>query len=135
MPRPRSEGRPRRLVLIVEDHPDTQSAVAEVLEDLGWDVAVASDGDLALHIMRDRRPDVVYLDLNLPHISGYEVCEEMRTDPALRNIPVVMTSARVTVDVRANSLEAGADVYVAKPYDVDHLVSLMEDLLASRSAV
>jgi CheY-like chemotaxis protein len=126
--------RARRLILIVEDHPDTQSAVAEVLESRGWDVAVASDGHTALKIMREHHPELVYLDLNLPHISGYEVCEQMKTDPALKDIPVLMTSASVTPGVHAFSLDAGADAYVPKPYDFNKLAVMIEELVASRNA-
>src|SRR4051794_4740464 len=85
--------RRRRLVLVVEDHPDTQSALAAHLEEQGWEVAVASDGDSALRIARDRRPDLVCLDVNLPAMSGYDVCEQIRTDPALETAKVLMLSA------------------------------------------
>ena len=133
VPRPPNEVR-HRLILIVEDHPDTQSAVAELLIERGWNVALASDGDIALHSMRENRPELVCLDLNLPNISGYDVCEAMRSDPLLKDIPVLMTSARVTLDVRANSIEAGADVYLAKPFDFDDLAARIEELVASRPA-
>jgi two-component system chemotaxis response regulator CheY len=134
VPRPRNEVRRHRLILVVEDHPDTQSAVAELLIERGWDVSLASDGDIALHSMRENRPELVCLDLNLPNISGYDVCEAMRSDPLLKDIPVLMTSARVTLDVRANSIEAGADVYLAKPFDFDDLAARIEALVASRPA-
>jgi DNA-binding response OmpR family regulator len=120
-----------RLVLVVEDHPDTQSAVAEHLAQLGFEVAVASDGLSALALIRERRPTIVYLDLNLPHISGYDVCEQIRADPELQNVAILMTSARGTLDVRAHALEAGADAYVPKPYSLEQLVSHLERLKPS----
>ena len=117
-----------RLVLVVEDHPDTQSAVAEHLAESGFEVAVASDGLAALEFVRERHPQVVYLDLNLPHISGYDVCEQIRADPALADIVIVMTSARGSLDVRAHALEAGADAYVPKPYSLERLLAQVNDL-------
>jgi len=116
------------LVLIVEDHPDTQSMVAEHLTGRGFEVVVAADGITAMQIVRDRRPRLVYLDLNLPHISGYDVCEQIRADPELEDIAILMTSARHTVDVHAYSLEAGADVYMPKPYNFEELTDQVERL-------
>jgi DNA-binding response OmpR family regulator len=115
-------------VLVVEDHPDTQSAVAEHLSESGFEVAVASDGLAALAMIRERRPTLVYLDLNLPHISGYDVCEQIRADPELEDVFILMTSARGTLDVRAHALEAGANAYVPKPYSLEQLVSHLERL-------
>jgi DNA-binding response OmpR family regulator len=122
----------RRLVLVVEDDPDVQALAAEHLTQRGFDVALAADGHTALRILRESRPELVYLDLNLPHISGYDVCEQIRNDPALRDIAVIMTSARCTFDVRAHALDAGADVYLPKPYDIEELSERIEELLARR---
>jgi DNA-binding response OmpR family regulator len=121
-----------RSALVVEDHPDTQSALAAHLEQNGWEVAVASDGEEALRIARKCRPRLICVDLNLPNISGYDVCEQIRDDPVLEWAIVIMVSARTSVDVRANSLEAGADAYVAKPYDADKLLALVEHLCRHR---
>jgi DNA-binding response OmpR family regulator len=115
-------------VLVVEDHPDTQSAVAEQLAECGFEVAVASDGIEALRMIREKRPALVYLDLNLPHISGYDVCEQIRADPELADVVILMTSARGTLDVRAHALEAGANAYVPKPYSLEQILSHVEQL-------
>jgi two-component system phosphate regulon response regulator PhoB len=131
---PAGDGQTRRLVLIVEDDPDVQEAAAEHLTERGFEVVLASDGDTALQIVRERRPAIVYLDLNLPHISGYDVCEAVRTDPTLSDVAILMTSARGSIDVRAYSLEAGADAYLPKPYDLDELSDRIEELLAQRKA-
>ena len=76
----------RHLVLIVEDHPDTQSALAEVFEQNGYETVVASDGDAGLRIVREKHPALVCLDLHLPRISGHEVCEQIRKDPSLSDV-------------------------------------------------
>jgi CheY-like chemotaxis protein len=123
---------PPRLALVVEDDPDTQSALAAYLEQDGWEIELASDGDDALRITRERRPELVCLDLNLPDISGYDVCERIRSDPALAGTIIVMMSARATIDVRAYSLEAGADAYLAKPYELEELSATIERFFATR---
>lgn len=123
-------GLPRgQLVLIVEDHDDTQTCVAEQLADYGFEVATASDGESALRLMRERRPALVYLDMNLPNVSGYDVCEQIRSDPALQDIPVVMTSAHTTINVHASCIEAGADAFVPKPFHLDTFAEMIERMV------
>ena len=122
-----------RIVLVVEDHPDTQSAVAVHLSMQGFEVLVASDGETALQLARARRPSLVYIDLCLPRISGYEVCERIRADAELGGIVILMTSAGGAVEKQAHSLEAGADIYLPKPFDLEELTEYIEASLASRS--
>ena len=114
-----------QLVLVVEDHEDTQTCVAEQLADYGFEVLTASDGESALDLIRERRPAVVYLDMNLPNVSGYDVCEQIRADPSLQDIPVVMTSAQTSVSVRAACIEAGADAFVPKPFHLDAFAEML----------
>jgi DNA-binding response OmpR family regulator len=123
----------RGLVLVVEDEPDIQSLVAEHLIDAGFDVCLASDGEVALRIIRERLPALVCLDLNLPRISGYEVCEQIRADPELEGISILITSARNSLDVRVFSLEAGADAYLIKPYALTDLADEIDRLFAVRA--
>ena len=92
-------------------------------------MAVAADGDAGLRLARARRPDLVYLDLNLPKASGFEICEVIRADPILKDVVILMTSARGTVDVHAYSIEAGANAYLAKPYGLDRLTEMLDDLI------
>jgi CheY-like chemotaxis protein len=108
-----------QLVLVVEDHEDTQTCVAEQLTDSGFEVMTASDGEAAMRLIRERRPALVYLDMNLPNVSGYDVCEQIRADPSLQDIPIVMTSAQKSVSIRAACIEAGADAFVPKPFQLD----------------
>jgi CheY-like chemotaxis protein len=122
-----------QLVLVVEDHEDTQTCVAEQLADYGFEVVTASDGESAMRLIRERRPALVYLDMNLPNLSGYDVCEQIRTDPSLQDIPVVMTSAQTSISVRASCIEAGADAFVPKPFQLDRFAEMIGRMVA-RSA-
>jgi two-component system phosphate regulon response regulator PhoB len=119
-----------QLVLVVEDHEDTQTCVAQLLEDYGFEVATASDGESAMRLIRERRPALVYLDMNLPNLSGYDVCEQIRTDPLLQDIPVVMTSAQTSVSVHASCIEAGADAFVPKPFQLDVFAEMIGRMIA-----
>jgi DNA-binding response OmpR family regulator len=76
----------------------------------------------------------VCLDLNLPRISGYEVCEQIRMDPAVKDIAILMTSARTSLDIKVFSLEAGADSYLAKPYPLHRLTDEIEELFEMRES-
>ena len=121
-----------RLVLLVEDNPDIQSMVAEHLLEAGFDVCLAQDGEIAMQVIRERLPGVVCLDLNLPRISGYDVCEQIRADLTLQHISILITSARNSLDVRVFSLEAGADAYLTKPYAMKQLTDEIERLFELR---
>ena len=84
-------------------------------------------------MVRERHPGVVCLDLNLPRISGYDVCEQIRADPAIQDISILMTSARRSLDVRVFSLEAGADAYLTKPFGMEQLTVEIERLFELRA--
>ena len=121
-----------RLVLVVEDDPDIRSLVAEHLLAVGFDVCRAQNGEIAMQMIRERLPGVVCLDLNLPRISGYDVCEQVRADVAIKDISILITSARNSLDVRVFSLEAGADAYLTKPYGLKQLTDEIERLFELR---
>lgn len=129
---PLPAGDPRRLILVVEDEPDIRSLVAEHLIAAGYDVCLASDGETAMQLVRERHPGLVCLDLNLPRISGYDVCEQIRTDAAGSDIAILMTSARNSLDIKVFSLEAGADAFLAKPYALKRLTDEIEELFELR---
>jgi two-component system phosphate regulon response regulator PhoB len=119
----------RRLVLFVDDEPSLRKTVTSHLTSLGMDVVAIGDGDSALEAMRKRPPDLVCLDVKLPKISGYEVCEQIRSDPAFDDVVVLMTSHRVSLEARAYSYEAGANAYLGKPYTMDQLARAVRRLL------
>jgi DNA-binding response OmpR family regulator len=123
---------PKPLVLIVEDHPDTQSVVAEAFEENGYETVVAFDGDMGLAIVRERHPALVCLDLNLPRISGHDVCERIREDPSLQDVAILMMSAGRTPETHAHALEAGADMYLPNPFDTEALLAAAKELTAAR---
>ena len=122
------------LILVVEDHADTQACVAEQLADRGFEVVTASDGESAMRSIRERRPALVYLDMNLPTLSGYDVCEQLRADSSFQDLPIVMTSAQTSITVRAACMDAGADAFVPKPFQLDAFANLIESMIARSNA-
>jgi DNA-binding response OmpR family regulator len=117
------------LVLFVDDEPVLRKNVIAHLTSLGMEVVAVGDGDAALDALRERTPDLVCLDVDLPRISGYEVCEAIRSDPALDGVVVLMTCRRVSLEARAFSYEAGANAYLGKPYTMDRLAKEVRRLL------
>jgi DNA-binding response OmpR family regulator len=117
------------LVLCADDDEDILSLVSLRLERAGFRVARAVDGDQALTLARELRPDVAVLDVMMPKRSGVEVLTELRADPALAATRVILLSARVQDSDVDRGLGAGADAYLAKPFKAAELVTMVERLL------
>jgi CheY-like chemotaxis protein len=106
---------PRSLVLVVEDEPETRKLLRKYLEKLGLDVLEAATGKAALAVLETHLPALVCLDLMLPEISGYDVCERIRAAPRMQGMPVLVISARSQPSDRALAEELGATAYLIKP--------------------
>lgn len=107
-------------VLVVEDEPNIADFIRRGLIYKGYEVDVAHSGEQALDLARERPPDLVILDLMLPGMDGLEVCRRMR---AADNVPIIMLTARDATSDKVEGLEAGADDYVAKPFEFDELLA------------
>jgi CheY-like chemotaxis protein len=115
------------LALIVEDDPDTLALEKEILEDAGFIVLTANNGEDGIRFARERRPSVILLDLALPTASGFDVLKTLKSSPVTANIPVLLISAYVMlVD---NCLARGASACVQKPFDIDDLVAQVKHAL------
>jgi DNA-binding response OmpR family regulator len=95
----------------------------------GFEVAVANDGDAALAMVAEFRPDLVLLDVMMPKKSGYEVCQQMRADPSLAGIKVLMLTAKGRESEVAKGIALGADAYVTKPFSTKDLVARVKAML------
>ncbi len=113
-------------ILIVDDEPNIREVVGLYLRREGYTVVEASDGEEALELYRQDRPDLVVLDLVLPKLGGLEVCRRIQSE---RRVPLIMLSARGEEEDRALGFEAGADDYVVKPFRPRDLVARVAALL------
>ena len=118
LPTQAPEGAPR--VLVVDDNSDLRNFLARHLGSR-YGVETAADGADALVAMHRRRPDLVVSDVMMPGIDGYELCRRAREDPALRNVPVILLTAKAGQDALVEGLEVGADDYVTKPFSLREL--------------
>ena len=116
-------------VLVVEDEPAQREVLAYNLENEGFTVTQADNGEDALLLVREEIPDVIVLDWMMPRLSGLEVCRRLKIDAQTREIPVIMLSARSEEVDKVRGLETGADDYVIKPYSVLELMARVRSQL------
>ena len=116
-------------ILIVDDEPNIVLSLEFLMEQSGFEVAVARDGDEALAQMANFQPDLVLLDIMLPKKNGYEVCQEIRATPHWAGVRVLMLSAKGRELEVSKGLALGADGYVTKPFSTRELISQVRRLL------
>lgn len=114
----------KRRVLIIEDDQDIARSIGYNLErDGGFEVNIATSGEQGLERLFEHPPDLLILDLNLPHMSGFEICRRLRREEATSNVPVIMLTARVSEADKVLGLDLGADDYVTKPFSMRELMA------------
>ncbi len=116
-------------ILIVDDEPGVVVAIQFLMEQQGYTVLVAERGEDALDLIYRHKPDLVLLDIMLPGISGWEVCEIIRLNPDCRTVKIVFLTARGDEAEIARGLALGADAYITKPFNNDHLIAKVNALL------
>ena len=116
-------------ILIADDLPDLLQALKETLEKEGFTVTAVEDGRSALDSIRDNPPDIAVLDLKMPRMTGFDVCRELRNDPLLENLPIIILSAAGTRDSKVAGLDLGADDFITKPTDVHELLARIRMIL------
>ncbi|WP_284265111.1 phosphate regulon transcriptional regulator PhoB [Roseicyclus amphidinii] len=117
------------MVLVVEDEPAQREVLAYNIQAEGYQVVTAEAGDEALDIVRETPPDVIVLDWMLPHVSGIEVCRQLKMGGETARIPIIMLSARSEEVDKIRGLETGADDYVTKPYSLAELLARLRTQL------
>lgn len=114
-------------LMIVEDEAHLAEVVADNLELEGWQVEVARDGQSALQQIRKSRPEMVILDIMLPHMDGFQVCQTLRREG--NHVPILFLTARNSRDDRIKGLESGGDDYLTKPFEMQELVLRVRAIL------
>ena len=122
-------------ILVVDDDPDYRDLLCFNFEHAGFIVNTAVDGDDALIKVHLLVPDLILLDVMMPDVDGFTVCEILRRDPATANVPIIMLTALNSQLSRMRGMETGATDYFAKPFDIKKLIARIEDLLHLKPAV
>ena len=112
-----------RRILVVDDDREVVRLIRAYLEQAGFEVLTAYDGEAAVHMLRREQPDLLLLDLMLPGRDGWDITRLVRADPALAHLPIIMLTARVDDTDKIVGLELGADDYVTKPYNPREVVA------------
>jgi CheY-like chemotaxis protein len=119
-------------VLVVDDEADSLEIMRMILENEGYEVQTASDGQEALSKISQQKLDLIFLDVKMPKLDGYELCRKLKRDPETTKIPVVMHSASGSEKTRAYAHEAGADGFMFKPFTMKKLVGIVKKHLGDR---
>ncbi len=119
----------KRSVLVVDDEPNIVLSLEFLLRQAGYEVRVARSGEEAVTAIAARAPDLIVLDVMMPTLDGYHVCETIRADPKLRSVRILMLTAKSRDVEREKALALGADDYITKPFSTRELVERVKTIL------
>ncbi|HEX9861125.1 MAG TPA: response regulator [Nitrospirota bacterium] len=116
-------------ILVVDDEMHIIRIVKYKLESAGYEVLTALNGEDAIRIAKEQKPGLIFLDIMMPGLNGYEVCTRLKNDPATRDIIIIMLSAKGQEADKIKGLEVGVDEYITKPFSPQDLLDRARDLL------
>jgi CheY-like chemotaxis protein len=117
-------------IMVVDDEPDIRAILSKILNKRGYEVDLYESAEEAIEKLRSGdRPDLIILDLMMPGMSGIEACRVIKSDPTLKDIPVIILTVMVEPETKEESREAGADAHVDKPINMAKLFHTIESLL------
>jgi DNA-binding response OmpR family regulator len=128
-----SEATTPKRILVVEDEDNIAVALDYLMSREGYEQRRTATGAGAVDLIRDMRPDLVLLDVMLPEVSGYEICQNVRMDPALNDVKILMMTARGSAMERRKGLAMGADGFISKPFELKALRAEVRRILAGDS--
>lgn len=118
-----------KTILVVDDDPQAQEYLRDVLEKAGYRVSIAEDGRKALRMVVEQRPDLVLLDIMMPEVHGYSVCHQIKSNEATKGTKVVFLSAKSFPADRRQAEQVGADGFITKPISSQELLEALRPLL------
>ena len=122
-------------IMVVDDSISIRQVISRLIEDQGWEVHTAKDGIDALDKLREDRPDLIVLDIEMPRMNGYEFLGAVKTQSGYEDIPVVMLTSRATAKHREKARSLGANGFVVKPYKDDEFIDLIKKLTGDSTLI
>lgn len=119
----------RKRILFIEDEKDMMEMLTFRLEAAGFEVIQAYDGQEGLDKAYAQNPDLILLDLMLPKVEGYKVCQQLKSDEKYKRIPIAILTARASEKEKKLGYECGAEAYIAKPFEPEELMDKIKELL------
>lgn len=121
----------QKKVIIADDNENIREALTYLLEDEGFELSLAKDGAEALAKVRQIVPDVLLLDIMMPGMNGYEVCSAVKNDPLLKQVYIIMLTAKGQITEQEHGKEVGADEYIVKPFSPMEILSKIKKITKS----
>lgn len=125
----KANSRIEKNILVVDDEPDVTELLNYKLKQAGYEVKTINDPLMIMGAARSFKPDLVILDVMMPDLNGHQICRMMRSDPLLKDVPIIFLTAKGEADDRIKGLETGADDYLSKPFDSRELLLRIKSLL------
>lgn len=122
----------QKKILLTDDEANIVRVVTARLRAYGYEVIAAADGEEALQLARREKPDLLLLDILLPRLDGFKVCQQLKADPEWKRVPIILFSAKTQDIDRQIGLESGADAYISKPFQPELLIQTIQDLLKDK---
>ncbi|OGI04841.1 MAG: hypothetical protein A2Y25_04450 [Candidatus Melainabacteria bacterium GWF2_37_15] len=119
----------QKVILIADDEPDIVETIKFLVESEGYKCLTAFDGEEALRLAKEYKPDIMLLDVMMPKINGYKVSRLLKFDAKYKNIPILMVTARSQEEDRIIGEETGADEYITKPFDINEVLEKIKAYL------
>lgn len=119
-------------ILVVDDEEDIRKLLVTLFEDAGYEVITASDGKEALEVAKSQHPDLIFLDILMPIMDGFQTCAALRKDPETKDTFIAFLTARDLPEDWDKGLQSDADMYIAKPFQADRLLFIAKELLAMK---
>lgn len=119
-------------IMVVDDDPFIVDVLRRFFTRRGYDIVSADNGEACLEKIGNEKPDVVILDINMPDVSGWEVCRRIKEDPSTRYVKITMLSSHSTWEDIRKSYDAGADIHLTKPFKLYDILKTIESLIGSK---
>ena len=120
-------------ILIVDDEPNIVLALELLMKKEGYEVHTVADGERAVQAAKELRPDLILLDIMMPKMDGYEVCQSIRSDALLKDVSIIMLTAKGREVEREKGMALGADLYITKPFSTRQVVMKVREILTAKS--
>ncbi len=119
----------KKIILVIDDERDLVDLLAMRLEIDGFTIMKAFNGKEALSKLKEKKPDIILLDIMMPEMNGYEVCQEIKNDSQYKNIPVIILTAKVRKEDQERGRQVGSDDFIAKPYEYSELIEKIQKFI------
>lgn len=118
-------------ILVVDDEPEITEIIEAFLENAGYVVKVENSPEKAIRLAREIKPDLILLDIMMPGIDGYTICNRIKEDPGMGNIPVIFLTGKDSKDDQGRSFQVGGDMFIKKPFSCERLLEIVNIVLLS----